>query len=376
MIVHIGLAQGTGYKTILGIGDGLLALLVHHLGNPCLFPVADGKNLLSIGQLFHNLFQVFVVLQQLDGKETRGIFVADVLIDADDALHLLNATFQLGTVIDMDMTVEATRLFYLFFMAAEVMVGNILLMPAAKVTQYLAAHPALMVEEVAAFVNIDNHMEQLFNAFSATADRRQHRNSEQLAELYIVQRVSTGFQLIVHVQCNHHAHVHVNQLGGEIEIAFQVGRVHNIDNDIRRFIDNVPADIDFFRGVGREGIGSGKVDNTEVVTLEIKIPLLGIYRNATVIAHMLVRTGSDVEKRSFTTVGISHQSHIYGAAFAEGQLLQLIFAQMHVFAQPLVVIGLHSLLLSFLLTDNLYHLSLLPTKRNLISHCFVFDRVA
>lgn len=59
-------------------------------------------------------FQVFVVLQQLDGKETRGIFVADVLIDADDALHLLNATFQLGTVIDMDMTVEATRLFYLF----------------------------------------------------------------------------------------------------------------------------------------------------------------------------------------------------------------------------------------------------------------------
>ena len=41
---------------------------------------------------------------------------------------------------------------------------------------------------------------------------------------------------------------------------------------------------------------------------------------------MLVRTGSDVEKRSFTTVGISHQSHIYGAAFAEGQLLQLIFA--------------------------------------------------
>ena len=137
----------------------------------------------------------------------------------------------------------------------------------------------------------------------------------------------------------------------------------------------MPADIDFFGRVGREGIGSGKVDNTEMVALEVKISLLGIYRNATVIAHMLVRAGSDVEKRSFTTVGISHQSHIYGAAFAKGQLLQLIFAQMHVFAQPLVVIGLHSLLLSFLLTDNLYHLSLLPTKRNLISHYFVFDRV-
>ena len=41
----------------------------------------------------------------------------------------------------------------------------------------------------------------------------------------------------------------------------------------------------------------------------------------------------------------------------------------------LALIGLHSLLLGFLLTDNLYHLSLLPTKRNLISHYFVFDRV-
>ena len=79
-------------------------------------------------------------------------------------------------------------------------------------------------------------------------------------------------------------------------------------------------DIDFFGRVGREGIGSGKVDNTEVIALEVKIPLLGIYRNTTVITHMLVRAGSDVEKRSFTTVGISHQSHIYGSAFAEGQL--------------------------------------------------------
>ncbi len=34
MIVHIGLAQGTGYETILGISDSLFALLVHHLGNP------------------------------------------------------------------------------------------------------------------------------------------------------------------------------------------------------------------------------------------------------------------------------------------------------------------------------------------------------
>ena len=114
-------------------------------------------------------------------------------------------------------------------------------MPAAKVIQYLAAYPSFMVEEIAPFVNIDNHMKQLFDALPATADRRQHRDSEQLAELYIIQRVSTGFQLIVHVQCNHHAHVHVNQLGGEIKIAFQIGRVHNIDNDIRRFIDDVPT---------------------------------------------------------------------------------------------------------------------------------------
>ncbi len=252
--------------------------------------------------------------------------MANVFIDTDDTLHLFNATLQLWTVIDVDMVEKAARLLHLFFMATEVMIGNILLMPAAKVIQYLATYPSFMVEEIAAFVNIDNYMEQLFDTLPATADRRQHRNSEQLAELYIIQHVSTGFQLIVHVQRNHHAHVHVNQLGGEIEITFQIGRIHHIDDDIRRFIDDVPTNIDFFGRVGREGIGSGKVDNTEMVTLEVKITLLCIYRNATVIAHMLVRAGSDIEKRSFTAVGISHQSHIYGAAFAEGQLFQLIFA--------------------------------------------------
>ena len=66
MIIHIRFPQGTGNETILGVSDSLLTLLVHHLINPCLFPVADSKNLLSVGQFLHNLFQVFIVLQQFD----------------------------------------------------------------------------------------------------------------------------------------------------------------------------------------------------------------------------------------------------------------------------------------------------------------------
>ena len=58
--------------------------------------------------------------------------------------------------------------FYLFFMAAEVMVGNILLMPAAKVTQYLAAHPALMLS----LIHIFSEDYQGGNAFRQFAESK------------------------------------------------------------------------------------------------------------------------------------------------------------------------------------------------------------
>ena len=70
----------------------------------------------------------------------------------------------------------------------------------------------------------------------------------------IVQLVAAVLQGIVHVEGDDHAHVHIDELGGEVEVTLQVARIHHVDDDIRGFLDDVLAHVEFLRAVGREGI--------------------------------------------------------------------------------------------------------------------------
>ena len=101
-------------------------------------------------------------------------------------------------------------------------------------------------------------------------------HAEQLTELYVIQRVPACFQFVVHVKRDNHAHVHVNQLGGEIQVPFQIGRVHHINNDIRSFVDDVMAHINLFGRIGRKRISARQVDDAEMIPLKVKVPLFSI----------------------------------------------------------------------------------------------------
>lgn len=147
-------------------------------------------------------------------------------------------------------------------------------------------------------------MEKLFYAFSGATDGRQHRHAKQLTEFYVIQRVPACFQFVVHVKRDNHAHVHVNQLGGEIQVPFQIGRVHHINNDIRSFVDDVMAHINLFGRIGRKRISARQVDDAEMIPLKVKIPLFSIYGDTAVITHMLVRTRGDVERDVLPQLGL------------------------------------------------------------------------
>ena len=246
VIINVSLAQRTGNKTIFGIGYGLLAILVYYITKTLFFPVTHFKNLFSVGQSLYYLFQVFVVLQQLDGKEACRVLMADLLIDTDNTLHLLNASFQFRTMIDVNMAVRATRVLTFFLMSAKAMVGNILLVPVAQIIQHFGAYFAFLIKEIAPFVNADNYMKQFVNPLPATTDRRYHRRTKELPKHHIVQCIATGCQFIVHIERDYHTHVHVNQLGGEIKVPFQIGRIYHIDYNVRSFINDMTANINFF----------------------------------------------------------------------------------------------------------------------------------
>ena len=65
-------------------------------------------------------------------------------------------------------------------------------------------------------VNVYDRLPQIFHSEAIAGDCRDNRHADHLSEQFRVEMVAGAFQLVVHVQCNHHLAVHVDQLGGEI----------------------------------------------------------------------------------------------------------------------------------------------------------------
>ena len=182
----------------------------------------------------------------------------------------------------MDMA-EHALLFMVFFLYE-------VLVPFLQFVHHLRTDMLLHVlgHIVTAFVNLDDIVEKLVYPDRRTAHRRHHRHADQLAQFFMVELVSAGFKLVVHVQGDDHLHIHVDELGGQIEVPFQIGCVHHIDDDVRGFLDDVLAYIDFLRRISGKRIGTRQVDNAEMVSLEVEEAFLGVHGHTAIVAHMLV----------------------------------------------------------------------------------------
>ena len=82
----------------------------------------------------------------------------------------------------------------------------------------------------------------------------------------------------------------LNQLGGQVQVTFNVGTINDIQDGIRLFIDQVTTGHNFLQGVGGQGVDTGQVLNDNVL-LTFQAAFLLFNRNAGPVADILVRTG-------------------------------------------------------------------------------------
>ena len=145
-----------------------------------------------------------------------------------------------------------------------------ILMPSLHVIQYLVTNlfADILSHIVTTFITFNDDMEQLVDTLPGTTYSRNHRNPDQFTQLFIIQMITTCLQFIIHVQCNNHFYIHVDELGSKIEITFQVRSIHYINNKVGSFFDDMLANINFFRRIGRERISTRKVNNAEVIPLK------------------------------------------------------------------------------------------------------------
>ena len=224
-----------------------------------------------------------VRLEIFDREVAGGVFRADGLVLEDEVADAVDALLELAAVVDVDMAAQAG---------------------------------------VALLIDLDDGVEKGGNALAVAAHRRADRDTEQVAQLLRVDLVALGLELVVHVQGHDGPQVHVDELGRQVEVALDVGRVDDIDDDVGHGVDEVLPDIEFLRRIGREGVGAGEVDEGDVVTLVGEVAFLGVHRHAAVVADVFMAAGGDVEKGGLAAVGVADEGHADDVAALLGDMGQ------------------------------------------------------
>ena len=288
-----GFCKSTPYESIFGIHESGFTVL------PCigqyffLCPVScleDVPSFVSGGKHFLHLG---IMLDKFDGQVTCGESVTQLCIPLYFHFHRVDTLLHILSVVDVDMAeivfsgfTHGGKVLLVFFLH----IIGIVFMPLFYMLGHLGIDVAVFVEEVDTLIHIDDDMEEQFQSLSCLERSGHHRCTKQLAQFVDIQMVSPLLKLIIHIERAHHAKIHVDELGGEVKIPFQVGRVNHIDYDIRRLVDDVLSHIQFLRTVSRKRIGAGKVYQIELIAFERSLCLRGIDGHPAVVAHLGMRS--------------------------------------------------------------------------------------
>ena len=104
---------------------------------------------------------------------------------------------------------------------------------------------------MAHLIDIDDRVEQAVEAPAGRGFCRHYRHTQQPPEILVVEHRLRTLQLVIHVEGYDHRAVHVNQFGGQIEIALQIGGHHHIDYHVRSLLTKIARDIQFFGRICR-----------------------------------------------------------------------------------------------------------------------------
>ena len=128
-------------------------------------------------------------------------------------------------------------------------------------------------------------------------------------QLRYVDLVAVFADHIHHVDGDDHGDAQLGQLGGEVQVALQVGAVDDVQDGVGPLTDQVVTGYNFFQGVGRQGVDARQVHDDDVVVL-LQLAFLFLYGDAGPVAHKLVGTGQGVEQSRFTAVGVARQGNL------------------------------------------------------------------
>ena len=325
--------EGTLDEGVLSIHYRRFGIAAQDALDALLFLAACHQGIHAGAAGIYRLHYLRVVLQKFDRKIAGGEAGAEVLILLEYEFDAVYALLKFMPVIDVDVACKARR---------------------------------------GILIHLHDGIEEFFHSPSVPADRGAYRHTEQVAQLPDIYAVSLSLEFVVHVKGHDHPEVHVDQLGGQVEIALYVGSVHHVQHDVRSALEQVPADVEFFRTVGGERVCAGQIHQGDLVSLMLEVSLLGIHGHAAVVTHVLVRAGCNIEKRGLAAIRVAYQGDAYVVAALFGQFDDFPVENG---GERLARMLRGDVRLSFFFADDLDFGGLLAAERDFVTKYFVFDRV-
>ena len=132
--------------------------------------------------------------------------------------------------------------------------------------------------------------------------------AELAAQLCDVDLVAVLADDVHHVDGDDHGDAKLGQLGGQVEVALEVGAVDDVQDGVRALRDQVVPGDDLFHRVRGQRVDTGKVHDDDVVVL-LQLAFLLFHGDARPVADELVGAGQRVEQRGFAAVRVARKGN-------------------------------------------------------------------
>ena len=159
-----------------------------------------------------------------------------------------------------------------------------------------------------ALCSLDSSLGSVHDSVTFKGGNLDYLAAELAGELIDVYFVAVLLDDVHHVDGDNNGDAELGQLGGEIEVSFEVRTVDYVKYSVRALIDKIVSRDNFLKGIGRERVDTGKVGDDNAVML-FEFSFFFLNRNARPVTDELVRTGESVEQCGFTAVGVTRKSN-------------------------------------------------------------------
>ena len=147
-------------------------------------------------------------------------------------------------------------------------------------------------------------LDQLLGALALDGCGLNDRHAKLLRQLLYVDHVAALLDDIHHVQRHNDRNAHLEQLGGQVQVALDVGSVHQVHDGLRLLVYEIITRNDLLQRVRREGVDTRQVGDQDFL-IALELAFLLFHGNTRPVADILGRTGQIVKHRGLAAVRVA-----------------------------------------------------------------------